>query len=167
MNLAAAAETTKRRQKEFATTLGPLESIIVRVKSIDNSDTSINWILHEPKYIAPPSVGLFKGKHHEITNAANMEDQASREKVLHWIAKQIAIDGENKSWVITIPLTIAKATLTYPTKVWWVVVRSQLRPMANDNTLSPSHASLESCLLSGYPVNREDHSNWNERQCPK
>uniref|UniRef100_M1DH93 Integrase core domain containing protein n=1 Tax=Solanum tuberosum TaxID=4113 RepID=M1DH93_SOLTU len=38
-------------------------------------------------------------------------------------------------------------------KDWWVVVSAQLRPITNDNTLSPSLASLVSSLLAGYPVN--------------
>uniref|UniRef100_M1DYT5 Putative plant transposon protein domain-containing protein n=1 Tax=Solanum tuberosum TaxID=4113 RepID=M1DYT5_SOLTU len=38
-------------------------------------------------------------------------------------------------------------------QVWWAVVRAQLRPIANDNTLSPSLASLVACLMVGYPVN--------------
>ena len=59
-----------------------------------------------------------------------------------WIAKHIAIDGEHASWVTTTPNTIAKATLTFSAKVWWVVVRAHLRPMANDNTLSLSLALL-------------------------
>ncbi|KAH0748313.1 hypothetical protein KY290_027545 [Solanum tuberosum] len=39
------------------------------------------------------------------------------------------------------------------TKVWWAVVRAQLRPTANDNTLAASLASLVSYLMVGYPVN--------------
>uniref|UniRef100_M1DZ55 Putative plant transposon protein domain-containing protein n=1 Tax=Solanum tuberosum TaxID=4113 RepID=M1DZ55_SOLTU len=58
-----------------------------------------------------------------------------------------------KSWVITTPTLITKASLSFPAKVWWVVVHAQLQPTANDNTLSPSLASLVACLMVGYLVN--------------
>ncbi|KAH0679020.1 hypothetical protein KY284_020105 [Solanum tuberosum] len=95
----------------------------------------------------------FEGKHHEITSDTMMEDQNSLERVLRWIAKQIAIDGENAVWVTTTPTLITKASLSFPDKDWWAIVRAQLRPTANDNTLSPSLASLVACLMVGYPIN--------------
>ncbi|KAH0709098.1 hypothetical protein KY284_010525 [Solanum tuberosum] len=80
MNFAADTETTKSGQKDMASTWGPLNSILVRGKSIDISEASINRILHGPEYSAPISVGLFEGKHHEVTSDATMEDQTSRER---------------------------------------------------------------------------------------
>ncbi|KAH0700826.1 hypothetical protein KY284_015041 [Solanum tuberosum] len=50
-------------------------------------------------------------------------------------------------------MQITKASLTFPTKVWWEIVRVDLRPSANDNILSPSLASLVACLMDGYPLN--------------
>ncbi|KAK4737284.1 hypothetical protein R3W88_000981 [Solanum pinnatisectum] len=82
-----------------------------------------------------------------------MEDQNSRERILRWIAKQITIDRENAVWVTKTPTLITKALLSFPAKVWWAIVRAQLRPTANDNTLSPSLASLVAYLMVGYPVN--------------
>ena len=70
-------------------------------------------MLHGPGYMAPSSVGLFEGKHHDVTNATNMEEQASRERVLQWIAKHIAIDGEHASWVTTTPNTMDSQTHCY------------------------------------------------------
>uniref|UniRef100_M1DWZ4 Putative plant transposon protein domain-containing protein n=1 Tax=Solanum tuberosum TaxID=4113 RepID=M1DWZ4_SOLTU len=81
-----------------------------------------------------------------------MEIQSSRERVLRWIARKIAIDGENAVWVTTMPTLITKVSLSFPAKVWWAVVRAQLIPTANDNTLSSSLASLVACLMVGYPV---------------
>uniref|UniRef100_M1D9B6 Putative plant transposon protein domain-containing protein n=1 Tax=Solanum tuberosum TaxID=4113 RepID=M1D9B6_SOLTU len=116
MNFAADTETTKRGQKDMASTWGPLNSIIVRGKSIDISEALINRMLYGPEYSAPVSVGLFEGKHHEVTSDATMEDQTSRERVLCWIAKHIAIDGENAGWVTTTPTLITKASLSFPAK---------------------------------------------------
>lgn len=93
-------------------------------------------MLHGSEYIAPPSMRLFEGKHQEVTNAENMEDHASRERVLCWIAKQIAIDGEHERWITNMPITITKGTLTFPAKVLWDFIRAQLLPTANDNTFS-------------------------------
>ncbi|KAH0722909.1 hypothetical protein KY290_005575 [Solanum tuberosum] len=124
MNFVADTETTKRGQKYMAITWGPLNSIIVRGKSIDISEASINRMLYGSEYSAPVSVGLFEGKHHEVTRDATMEDQTSRERVLPWIEKQIAIDGENAVWVTTTPTLITKASLSFPAKVWWAVVRA-------------------------------------------
>uniref|UniRef100_M1DLY3 Putative plant transposon protein domain-containing protein n=1 Tax=Solanum tuberosum TaxID=4113 RepID=M1DLY3_SOLTU len=118
MNFAAVIETTKHGQKDMAITWGPLNSIIVRGKSIDISKASINKMLYGSEHSAPTLVDLFEGKHHEVTSDATMVDQTSRERVLCWIAKQIAIDGENVVWVITTPTLITKASLSFPTKVW-------------------------------------------------
>uniref|UniRef100_M1D9H8 Putative plant transposon protein domain-containing protein n=1 Tax=Solanum tuberosum TaxID=4113 RepID=M1D9H8_SOLTU len=82
-----------------------------------------------------------------------MEIHSSRERVLHWIVRKIAIDWENAVWVTTTPTLIMKASLSFPAKVWWAVVRAQLRSTANDNTLSPSLASFVACLMVGYPIN--------------
>lgn len=43
----------------------------------------------------------------------NMEKRFSRERVLCWIAKKISMDGENASWVMSIPLTIGKANIEF------------------------------------------------------
>ncbi|KAH0781386.1 hypothetical protein KY290_000984 [Solanum tuberosum] len=59
MNFAADTKTTKRGQKDIAITWGPLISIMVRGKSIDISEATINRMLHGPEYTAPTSVGLF------------------------------------------------------------------------------------------------------------
>ncbi|KAH0706110.1 hypothetical protein KY285_010637 [Solanum tuberosum] len=119
-------------------------------------------MLHGLEYTAPASVGLFEGKHHEVTSDTTMEIQDSRERVLRWIAKQIAIDGENVVWVTTTPTLITKASLSFPAKVWWVVVRVQLRPTANDNALSPSLDSLVACIMVGYPMNVGLIDRWGE-----
>uniref|UniRef100_M1DR88 Putative plant transposon protein domain-containing protein n=1 Tax=Solanum tuberosum TaxID=4113 RepID=M1DR88_SOLTU len=153
MNFVAEIETTKCGQKDIAITWGPLNSNTVRGKSIDISKATINKMLHGPEYFAPAFAGLFEGKHHEVTSDTTMEIQSSQEKVLRWIAKQIAIDGENAVWVRTTPTLITKASLSFPAKVWWTVDRVKLRSTTNENTLSPSLASLVACLMAGYPVN--------------
>ncbi|KAH0709099.1 hypothetical protein KY284_010526 [Solanum tuberosum] len=153
MNFVADTVTTMRGQNDMDSTWGPLNSIIVRGKSIDIFEASINRILHGPEYFAPISVTLFEGKHHEVTSDATVEDQTSRERVLRWIPKKIARDGENAGWVTTTPTLITKASLSFPAKVWWAVVRAQLRSTGNYNTLSPSLASLVASLMVGYPVN--------------
>uniref|UniRef100_M1DF18 Uncharacterized protein n=1 Tax=Solanum tuberosum TaxID=4113 RepID=M1DF18_SOLTU len=98
---------------------------------MDISKSTINRMLHGPEYTTPASVGLFEGKYHAMTSETEMQDQSSRERVMRWIAKKIALEGENAAWV----------------------TGSQLRPTGNDNTLSPSLASLVACLMDGYPVN--------------
>ncbi|KAH0650091.1 hypothetical protein KY284_030003 [Solanum tuberosum] len=77
------------------------------------------------KYSTPASVGLFEGKHHEVTSDATMEDQNSQERVLRWIAKQIAIDGENVVWVTTTPTLITKASLSFLAKI----IATEMRDM--------------------------------------
>ncbi|KAH0698590.1 hypothetical protein KY284_012805 [Solanum tuberosum] len=124
-------KTIKRGQKTLVRTWGPLNSIVVRGKSVDISEDTINKMLHGPEYIAPSSVGFFEGKHHALTSEAEMEDPTSRERVMHWIAGLIASEGENSTWV----------------------AGTQLRPTSNDNTLSPSLTLLVACLMAGYPVN--------------
>ncbi|KAH0698456.1 hypothetical protein KY284_012671 [Solanum tuberosum] len=131
MNFATETVITKWGQKEITSTWGPLNSIMVWGKSIDISEITINMMLHGPKYTAPTLVGLFEGKHHVATSENEMEVQSSRELVLRWIARQIALEGENVAWVTGTPTLITKASLS----------------------LSPSLDSLVACLMAGYPVN--------------
>ncbi|KAH0689073.1 hypothetical protein KY289_016431 [Solanum tuberosum] len=80
-NFAADTETTNRGQKAFASTWGPLNSIVVWGKSVDISETTINRMLHGPEYTIPSSVGIFEGKHHVVISEAEMEDPTSRERL--------------------------------------------------------------------------------------
>ncbi|KAH0720142.1 hypothetical protein KY284_005172 [Solanum tuberosum] len=152
MNFVIDIETTKRGQKAFTSTWRPLNSIVGRGKSVDIAKATINRMLHGPEYTAPPSICLFKGKHHAVTSETEMEDPTSRERVMHWIVSLIASEGENAVWVKGTQVQITKASVSFPTKVWWPVVRAQLQPTANYNTLSPSLASLVACLMAGYLV---------------
>ena len=72
-NPAATTETTKRGQKDFAATLGPLDLIIIKGKSIDILKIYIKRMLHGSDYMAPSSVGLFKGNHDDVSRTTNME----------------------------------------------------------------------------------------------
>ncbi|KAH0715035.1 hypothetical protein KY284_007940 [Solanum tuberosum] len=97
INFAAETETTKHRQKDIASTWGPLDSIIVRGTFVNISKSTINRMLHGPEYITPASVGLFEGKHHAVTSEVEIEVQSSHERIMHWIARQISSEGENAS----------------------------------------------------------------------
>ncbi|KAH0698666.1 hypothetical protein KY284_012881 [Solanum tuberosum] len=93
MNFVAHSETTKRDYKEFASTWGPLNSIMVRGTFVDISEATINRMLHGPTYTPPTSVGLFKGKKNTITSESEMEDPTSRDQIMSWIAGVIASEG--------------------------------------------------------------------------
>ncbi|KAK4726943.1 hypothetical protein R3W88_031860 [Solanum pinnatisectum] len=82
MNFSADTETTKRGQSDIAMTWGPLNSIIVRGKSVDILEATIKRMLHGPEYSALASVGLFEGKHHEVTSDTTMAIQSFHEQVL-------------------------------------------------------------------------------------
>uniref|UniRef100_M1D997 Putative plant transposon protein domain-containing protein n=1 Tax=Solanum tuberosum TaxID=4113 RepID=M1D997_SOLTU len=71
---------------------------------------------------------------------------------MRWIAGQIAVEGEAATWVANSHVHITKASLTIPAKVRWAVVHAQLQPTGNDNTLSPSLASLLACIMDRYPL---------------
>lgn len=88
--------------------------------------------MHGPDYITLPSVDPFQEKHHEVTNATNMEDKSSQNRVLWCNTKMISIDGKHANWTATMLMSSAKATLTFPTKEWWAVVREKLRRTEND-----------------------------------
>ncbi|KAH0709409.1 hypothetical protein KY284_010836 [Solanum tuberosum] len=147
---AAETKSSERAQKELAATFEPLETITMRGKVMDIFEASINRMLHGLEYSSPASIGLFEAKHHAVTNEAEMKNQTSREHIMRWIASYIAIEKEAATWVSDSHLHIKKASLTFPTKVWWSIVRAQLRATRNDNTLSPSLASLVACLMAGY-----------------
>ncbi|KAH0769425.1 hypothetical protein KY290_013406 [Solanum tuberosum] len=121
MNFVAHTETTKKDQKEFASTWGPLNSIVVRGTFVDISEAAINRMLHGPTYTPPTSVGLFEGKQHTITSESEMEDPTSRYRIMLWIAWIITSEGKNVAWVTGPHVHITKALLSFPTKVWWVL----------------------------------------------
>uniref|UniRef100_M1DX99 Integrase core domain containing protein n=1 Tax=Solanum tuberosum TaxID=4113 RepID=M1DX99_SOLTU len=110
----------KGDRKNMAITWGPLNSIMVRGKSVDISEDTINRMLYGSEYTGPASVGLFEGKHDTVTRETEMEVQSSRERVLRWIARQIVVDGEKAVWVTGTPILITKASLSFPTKVWLI-----------------------------------------------
>ncbi|KAH0715018.1 hypothetical protein KY284_007923 [Solanum tuberosum] len=153
MNKAAKIESSKRAQKAIAATFNLLETITVWGEVVDISEALINRMLHDPEYSSSASVGLFKAKHHAVTSEAEMEDQTSRERIMRWISSYIATEKKAAVWVSDSHIHITKASLTFLAKVWWSIVRAQLRPTGNDNTLSPPLASLVACLMAGYLVN--------------
>ncbi|KAH0748227.1 hypothetical protein KY290_027459 [Solanum tuberosum] len=77
MNMAAETETTKRAQKTLAATFVPLDTIIIRGKTVNISEETINRMLHGPEYTTPTSVGLFEGKHYAVTSESEMDDPTS------------------------------------------------------------------------------------------
>jgi len=127
--------------------------VSVQGQSIDIYETRVNRMLHGPEYRTHVSVGLFEGRHQTVTSETEMDDPSSRECFMRWIAGQIAIEGENVSWVANAEVQITKSSLLFPSKVWWAFFRAQLLATANDNTLSPSFASLVACLIVVYPLN--------------
>uniref|UniRef100_M1DZG0 Putative plant transposon protein domain-containing protein n=1 Tax=Solanum tuberosum TaxID=4113 RepID=M1DZG0_SOLTU len=153
MSIAVETETTKRAQKTLATTLDHLDTVTVRGKIVNISEETINRILQGPEYTTPASIGLFEGKYHVVTSESEMEDPSSREHIMHWIAGYIATEREAVAWVSEPHVPITKTSLTFQAKVWWSIVRAQLLPIANDNTLSPSLASLVAFRMAGYLVN--------------
>uniref|UniRef100_M1DY22 Putative plant transposon protein domain-containing protein n=1 Tax=Solanum tuberosum TaxID=4113 RepID=M1DY22_SOLTU len=127
--------------------------VSVQGQSIDISETRVNRMLHGPEYRTHVSVGLFEVRHQTVTSETEMDDPSSREFVMRWIFGQIAIEGETASWVANAEVQITKASLLFPSKVWWAFFRAQLLATANDNTLSPSFASLVACLIVVYLLN--------------
>ncbi|KAH0698454.1 hypothetical protein KY284_012669 [Solanum tuberosum] len=138
MNIVAETETTKRAQKTLAATLSPLDTITIRGTIVNISEETIDTMLHCLEYTAPTSV--FKGKYHAITSESEMEDPISWERIMRWIAGYFATESKAVAWVSDPHVPITKASLTFSAKVWWSIVRAQLRPIANENTLSPSLA---------------------------
>ncbi|KAK4731432.1 hypothetical protein R3W88_024420 [Solanum pinnatisectum] len=72
---------------------------------------------------------------------------------MKWISRLIESGSEAAAWVDNPQMHITKASLTFPAKVWWAVVRAQLRSTGNENTISPLLSSLVACIMVGYPLN--------------
>uniref|UniRef100_M1DTY9 Integrase core domain containing protein n=1 Tax=Solanum tuberosum TaxID=4113 RepID=M1DTY9_SOLTU len=68
---------------ESSSSEGPLNSIMVRGKSIDISETTINRMLHGPEYTTPTLVDLFEGKHHAVTSETEMEASKIKDVANH------------------------------------------------------------------------------------
>ncbi|KAH0700870.1 hypothetical protein KY284_015085 [Solanum tuberosum] len=122
MNIAAETKTTNRPQKTLAATLAPLDRITVRGTIVNISEETFNRMLHGPEYTTPTSVGLFEGKHHVVTSESEMEDPTSRERIMRWISGYIATEREEVAWVPDPHVSITKASLTFPAKVWWSTI---------------------------------------------
>lgn len=82
-----------------------------------------------------------------------MSDLTSLFAILTWIAEWITLQGTEATWITDPEILIAKASLTYVSKFWWLVVHSRLRPIGNDNMLQPSQAYLVACLVAKYGLN--------------
>ena len=93
---------------------------------------------------------IYEGSHHSVTSKVEMEDPISRESIMRLIATLITTNVDATSWVANPQVHIPKASLAFPTKVWWVVTLAQLHPIRNANSLSPSQAALISCIMDGY-----------------
>lgn len=50
MNFVADTESTKKGQKTFVATWGPLDAVLVRGKFVDISETTIKRMIHDPEY---------------------------------------------------------------------------------------------------------------------
>ncbi|KAH0707695.1 hypothetical protein KY289_012771 [Solanum tuberosum] len=125
----------------------------IAVETKNNKASTEDTCSHVGSFEYNHCAGLFKGKHHVVKSESEMDDSSLRERIMRWIAGYIAIEREVVAWVSNPHVPITKASLTFLAKVWWSIVRAQLRPTTNDNTLSPSLASLVACLMVGYLVN--------------
>ncbi|KAH0781459.1 hypothetical protein KY290_001057 [Solanum tuberosum] len=149
----AYTESSKKWKKTTTSKLGRQVQEIVRGERVDISENTINRFLHGLNYTAPTTLGQYKGCHNFVTSEIEMEDLVSKESIMNWIAGLIATDNKAAAWVANSMVHITKASLTFLEKVKWEVVRAQLQPIGNDQTLSPSQVSLVACIISVYAFN--------------
>ena len=85
---------------------------------------------------------------------------------MRWIPRLTTTNVEATSWAAHQQVHIPKASLTFPTKVWFAVAPAQLRPIRNDNSLSPSQANIFHygwlCIICW-----ADYYYRDERSCPE
>lgn len=68
------------------------------------------------------------------------------------VAGYIAEQGLEPTLVTTHLELIAKASLSFPTKFWWMIIHSYIQLILVDNALMPEHAVLVAIILFGYDV---------------
>ncbi|KAH0657825.1 hypothetical protein KY289_026573 [Solanum tuberosum] len=123
--------------KAAALKLALLDEVYIRGAKVDISKTEVNKFMHGLECTTPTTV-LYEVRHRSVTSELEMSNLVPRERITRWIVGLITTDGQAASWVANPKLHITKASLSFPAKVRWVIVRAQLRPTGNDNTLSLS-----------------------------
>lgn len=77
-------ESSRKKNKELALNLPPLEEIQMKGVRIDISEATMLRFLHGAHY-APHPTGLYYNRHHLVTHEEQMEDRTSRADILRWI----------------------------------------------------------------------------------
>lgn len=67
-----------------------------------------------------------------------------------WIAKRIAIHGENMTWIVGDSQQINKGTLNFEDKAWWTLARYRLYPTIGDNVLILVQAAMIVSFTTSY-----------------
>ncbi|KAH0748165.1 hypothetical protein KY290_027397 [Solanum tuberosum] len=123
--------------KAAALKLALLNEVYIRGAKVDISKTEVNKFMHGLE-CTTPTIVLYEVRHRSVTSELEMSNLVPREQITRWIVGLITTDGQAASWVANPKFHITKASLSFPAKVRWVIVRAQLRPTGNDNTLSLS-----------------------------
>lgn len=106
----------------------------VRGRLVDISEQMIRRMLFYPQYHAPSSIAEFENMLGQAKNSLVMKDLVQQTSLLRWVVDQIVELGLEPARVTTYTKPIVKASLNFPTKFWWVIVRSYRLTLAN-NTL--------------------------------
>lgn len=79
-------------------------------------------------------------------------NSVERIELLRWVASHIAEQCPEPAWVTTYMEPIVKASLSFLTKFWWAIVRSDIQPILVDNTLTSERVVLVANILAIYDI---------------
>lgn len=123
-----------------------------RGQQVDISETTIHRMLFGPKFPTPRSISEFEQKLRQTKDLTLMRDADCIASLMRWVAGWIIVKGSKPAWEATLSVPIFKASLSYPTKFLWVVVKSRIRSMLVDNSSMLEHPMLVSSILVGYEI---------------
>uniref|UniRef100_M1DJL9 Integrase core domain containing protein n=1 Tax=Solanum tuberosum TaxID=4113 RepID=M1DJL9_SOLTU len=132
----------------------PLTSTMVRGCPVDISPATIRRFLYGPTTGHSWSLNTseFDYRWDIVRSGAFQRNAEQREAVLLWLARYIAADGEHAEWVAAPRLGILKATLTFVTKFFWLLVCNRVSPTKADNQVTWDRAVMVAALVEGVKI---------------
>lgn len=109
-------------------------------------------MLAGPKYRAPRSIVEFDHKLGLARNSLVIKNPVQWTSVLRWVEGHIVEQDSQPAWVTTHTEPIVKASINFPAKVWWAIVRSHIRLTLVDHILMLESAVLVANVFASYDI---------------
>lgn len=73
---------------------------------------------------------------------------------MRWVIDYIVEQVQAPEWVSTSPTSRVKASLSFNGMFWWAMVKLQILPTHNENTLTTDYVVLVTSILASYDIDQ-------------